>query len=408
MRISAADPLDGLADIDAANVVRCARTLLRRPLLRLGGPDGELLPLVYRHRVVLGEMFTALLGYRLVVERKFARLYKAGPGEDSTRGVQELSPRGYAYVALTMAALTGTGRQVLLSRLVSDVRAAAIEAGMQVVDTIADRRALTAALRHLVSLGVLTETEGTVGSASSDAPAEALITIETDLLGQLLAGPIGDARDAGHLVALAARTAPRRVDFQVRRKLVETPVVLYADLAEDEREWLLRNQRRESYLLERCFGLYTETRLEGVLAADPEEYLSDVMFPGTSTVARIGLLALPDLLGGDSAEESEKDSAGRCPVTADQVREVCERLVADYPAAWSRQAAEDLDGIVTEVLALFVHMGLAVADGERWWLSPAAARWWPEPDGDPERDIPEPAPEPEVPGWSLFDEEGGA
>ncbi|MCE7008355.1 TIGR02678 family protein [Kibdelosporangium philippinense] len=408
MRLSAADPLDGLADIDAANVVRCARTLLRRPLLRLGGPDGELLPLVYRHRVVLGEMFTAMLGYRLVVERKFARLYKAGPGEDSTRGVQELSPRGYAYVALTMAALTGTGRQVLLSRLVSDVRAAAIEAGMQVVDTIADRRALTAALRHLVSLGVLTETEGTVGSAtSSEAPAEALITIETDLLGQLLAGPVSDAQDAGHLVTLAARTAPRRVDFQVRRKIVETPVVLYADLAEDEREWLLRNQRRESYLLERCFGLYTETRLEGILAADPEEYLSDVMFPGTSTVARIGLLALPDLLSKDS-EESEVDSAGRSPVTADRVREVCERLVTDYPAAWSRQAAEDLDGIVTEVLALFVHMGLAVADGERWWLSPAAARWWPEPDGDPERDIPEPAPEPEVPGWSLFDEEGGA
>ncbi|CAM4000874.1 TIGR02678 family protein [Kibdelosporangium persicum] len=409
MRLSAADPLEGLADIDAANVVRCARTLLRRPLLRLGGPDGELLPLVYRHRVVLGEMFTALLGYRLVVERKFARLYKAGPGADSTRGVQELSPRGYAYVALTMAALTGTGRQVLLSRLVSDVRAAAIEAGMKVVDTIADRRALTAALRHLVSLGVLTETEGTVGSASQDAPAEALITIETDLLGQLLAGPVGDAQDAAHLVTLAARTAPRRVDFQVRRKLVESPVVLYADLAEDEREWLLRNQRRESYLLERCFGLYTETRLEGILAADPEEYLSDVMFPGTSTVARIGLLALPDLLGhdsGDAAGESEVDGAGRRPVTADRVREVCERLVADYPAAWSRQAAEDLDGIVTEVLALFVHMGLAVADGERWWLSPAAARWWPEPDGDPEREVPGPAPEPEVPGWSLFDEEG--
>jgi uncharacterized protein (TIGR02678 family) len=406
MRLSAADPLDGLADIDAANVVRCARTLLRRPLLRLGGPDGELLPLVYRHRVVLGEMFTALLGYRLVVERKFARLYKAGPGADPTRGVPELSPRGYAYLALTMAALTGTGRQVLLSRLVSDVRSAAGEAGIEVVDTIADRRALTAALRHLVSLGVLTETEGTVASATQDAPAEALITIETDLLGQLLAGPVADAEDATALVTLAARTAPRRVDFLVRRRLVESPVVLYADLPADEREWLLRNQRRESYLLERCFGLFTETRLEGILTADPEEYLSDVMFPGTSTVARIGLLALPDLLAQD-AEESEVDGAGRRPVTAGRVREVCERLVADYPAAWSRQAAEDLDGIVAEVLALFVHMGLAVPAGdERWLLSPAAARWWPEPDGDPEREVVEVPTEPEVPGWSLFDEEG--
>jgi uncharacterized protein (TIGR02678 family) len=409
MRLSAADPLDGLADIDAANVVRCARTLLRRPLLRLGGPDGELLPLVYRHRVVLGEMFTALLGYRLVVERKFARLYKAGPGADSTRGVPELSPRGYAYLALTMAALTGTGRQVLLSRLVSDVRASAVEAGITVVDTISDRRALTAALRHLVALGVLAETEGTVTSASQDAPAEALITIETDLLGQLLAGPIADAAQAADLVTLAARTAPRRVDFLVRRKLIESPVVLYADLAEDEREWLLRNQRRESYLLERCFGLFTETRLEGILAADPEEYLSDVMFPGTSTVARIGLLALPDLLAPQFSESEVDGEAarpdGRRPVTADRVREVCERLVADYPAAWSRQAGEDLDGLVAEVLALFVHMGLAVPRDGDWLLSPAAARWWPEPDGDPEREVAEVPAEPEVPGWSLFDEE---
>jgi uncharacterized protein (TIGR02678 family) len=286
------------------------------------------------------------------------------------------------------------------------VRSAAVEAGIEVVDTIADRRALTAALRHLVALGVLTETEGSVASASSDAPAEALITIETDLLGQLLAGPVADAQEADELVRLAARTAPRRVDFQVRRRLVESPVVLYADLAEDEREWLLRNQRRESYLLERCFGLFTETRLEGILAADPEEYLSDVMFPGTSTVARIGLLALPDLLAG--AVESEVDSAGRRPVTAAALREVCERLVADYPAAWSRQAAEDLDGIVAEVLALFVHMGLAVPGDDRWWLSPAAARWWPQPDGDPEREVAEPTPEPEVPGWSLFDEEVGS
>ncbi|MEV4318549.1 TIGR02678 family protein [Actinocrispum sp. NPDC049592] len=411
MRLNMADPLDGLADIDAANVVRCARTLLRRPLLRIGGPDGELLPLVYRHRVVLGELFTALLGYRLVVERKFARLYKAGPGKDSTRGVPELSPRGYAYLALTMAALTGTGRQVLLSRLVSDVRSAAVEAGIEVIDTIADRRALTAALRHLVALGVLTETEGTVSSASQDAPAEALITIETDLLGQLLSGPVAEAEDASALVTLAARTAPRRVDFLVRRKLVESPVVLYAELAEDEREWLLRNQRRESYLLERCFGLFTETRLEGILAADPEEYLSDVMFPGTSTVARIGLLALPDLLAqdaGETPEESTVDSAGRRPVSPGRVREVCERLVADYPAAWSRQAGEDIDGIVAEVLALFVHMGLAVPDGDQWWLSPAAARWWPEPDGDPEREVAEVPAQPEVPGWSLFDEEAGA
>ena len=54
------DVLDGLSDIDAANVVRCARVLLRRPLLRADGPDGDLLPLVYRHRTTLQDLFAGL------------------------------------------------------------------------------------------------------------------------------------------------------------------------------------------------------------------------------------------------------------------------------------------------------------------------------------------------------------
>ena len=49
------DVLDRLGDIDQADVVRCARVLLRRPLLRAGGPEAELLPIVYRHRATLTE-----------------------------------------------------------------------------------------------------------------------------------------------------------------------------------------------------------------------------------------------------------------------------------------------------------------------------------------------------------------
>jgi uncharacterized protein (TIGR02678 family) len=383
--------LEDLSDIDAANVVRCARTLLRRPLLRADGPDGELLTLVYRHRAALQDLFARLLGYRLVVERRFARLYKAGPGADDTRGVLGMSPRAYAYLALTMAVLTGIGRQTLLSRLVSDIRAAAVEAGVEVVDDVADRRALTAALRHLVSLGVLHETEGTV-----DVQAEALITVDTDLLGQLLTGPVAEATSPERLVELAARPGPRGVEHAVRRKLVENPVVLHADLPADQAEWLRRNQRKESVLLETSFGLFTESRAEGVVAADPEDYLTDLYFPGTSTVARIALLALPELLLDDPLPD------GRHAVSRDRLLAVCERLVEDYPAAWSKQFTDDRERLVDEVLELLRRMGLAVStqDGSR--LNPAAHRWAPEPDGDPEREA-EPAPV--VQSWSLFDEE---
>lgn len=401
MRADTRDVLSGLSDIDAANVARCAKVLLRHPLLRPGGPDGDLLPLVYRYRTALQEMFAALLGYRLVVERRFARLYKAGPGADSTRGEATLSPRAYAYVCLTMAALTGVGRQVLLSRLVADVRGTASEAGIDIVDDVGDRRALTAALRHLISLGVISETDGSISGLIADTPAEALITIHTDLLGQLLAGPLSEAESAAELVTIAGSS--NQVEHTVRRRLVENPVTLHADLPAEQAEWLLRRQRRESVVLERCFGLITETRAEGVAVTDPEEYLTDVVFPGTSTVARIALLALPELL-----DESDRPD-GRVPVSAARLREVCANLVADYPAAWSRQATEDVGALTASVVDLLARLTLltpmATPDGDGWLISPAAYRWLPQPDDTPARGA-EPVIAIPEPGWSLFDAEG--
>ncbi|MGO1049173.1 TIGR02678 family protein [Crossiella sp. CA198] len=398
--------LDELSDIDAANVTRCARTLLRRPLLRADGPDGDLLPLVFRHRNALHDLFASLLGYRLVVQRRYARLYKAGPGADPTRGETGLSPRGYAYVALTMAALTGVGRQVLLSRLVSEVRAAAVEAGIEVVDDLGDRRALTAALRHLLALGVITETEGSVSTWSGDAITEALITVDTDVLGHLLAGPVGEVDTPEELIGKAAEAGPagmeQTTEHAVRRKLVENPVVLHADLPPEQASWLKKNQRRESLLLDRCFGLVTEARLEGIAVTDPEEYLTDLAFPSSGTVARVALLALPELLA-----EHEARADGRHPVSRQRLQQICADLVESYPAAWSKQATEDIDGLVDEVLELLVNTGLARWEEPDWLLSPVAHRWVPEPDdtpGGPAAQEKEEAPPPPA-SWSLFDEE---
>lgn len=398
-------PLDRLGEIDQADVVRCARVLLRRPLLRAGGQEAELLPLVYRHRATLTELFAGVLGYRLVVERRFARLYKAGPGADPTRGEPGLTPRGYAYLALALAALTTVGRQTLLSRLVTDLRTAATQAGIEVTDDLGDLRAIAAALRHLVSLGVLTETEGTV-TGLSDTGAEALLTIDTTLLGQLVTGPIGAAGSATELVRLAARPGPRGVEHTLRRRLVEHPVTHYADLTDEEAAWLRRRARSESRLLERCFGLATESRLEGIAVTDPEDYLTDLAFPGQSTVSRIALLALPELLAASPTDD------GWVPTSTARVTEVCTELVVAYPAAWSKQVVASMPRLVDDVLALLVALGLARHHEDGWLISPAAHRWQPEPDATP-RQQPDEAPGHEreqealVPGWSLFDDEGG-
>jgi uncharacterized protein (TIGR02678 family) len=394
------DLLDGISEIDQANVVRCARGLLRRPLLRAGGADGDLLTLVYQHRAQLTELFAALLGYRLVVERGFARLYKSGPGADPTRSDASLSPRGYAYFALCLAVLTGTGHQTLLSRLVADIRAAAAQVDIVLGDDLSERRALVSALRQLMSLGIIAETDGSVGGLVGDGASEALITVDTTLLGQLVAGPLAEATSARELIALATRPGHRGVEHSVRRLLVEHPVTLYADLDDEQAQWLRKRARRESQLLERYFGLQTETREEGVAVTDPDDYLTDIVFPGQGTASRIALLALPELLSTVDDEDDTDDEEstvdtdtepradGRIPVTRKQVRDVCAELVERYPHAWSKALTENVSVLVDEVLRLWRALRLVTPEdtgdpGEHWLLSPAAHRWVPIPDDSP-------------------------
>ncbi|HEU0086641.1 MAG TPA: DUF2398 family protein, partial [Pseudonocardiaceae bacterium] len=82
---------------------RAARALLREPLLHAGGPRGEELRLIRRHRAELTRMFADGLGYRLVVDPAAARLFKVGLGRDGTRpllrrGGKPFTPRGYALL----------------------------------------------------------------------------------------------------------------------------------------------------------------------------------------------------------------------------------------------------------------------------------------------------------------------
>ena len=117
--MSQAQPTDVFGDLshlDAAQARLCARVLLRRPLVRPGGPDGQLLPVIYRHRHVLQALFSGYRGYPLLAERRFARLYKRLDGQ-AGRGINGFTPRTYVYLTLTLAALVEACRQVLLYSL---------------------------------------------------------------------------------------------------------------------------------------------------------------------------------------------------------------------------------------------------------------------------------------------------
>jgi Protein of unknown function (DUF2398) len=260
-------------------------------LVRQDGADGQLLPTIYRHRHVLQALFSSYLDYPLVVERRFARLYKrldAWPG----RGVSGFLPRTYVYLTLTLAVLVEVGRQVLLSQLVRDVRGVAAEAGITVSEELVELRALSSALRHLVGLGVLEETEGTVASVAHGRPGEALITINLELLGLVMtrAGLTGPPEPGNQLQGRPAALADDGI--LARRRLVEDPVVLYCELPARQADYLREHQRQEGFWLDRYFGLQAEARSEGVAVVDPDGYLTDVPFPAGSTIARMALLVL--------------------------------------------------------------------------------------------------------------------
>lgn len=270
----------------AAERRAAARVLLRHPLVTARTHPDEL-ALIRRHADELGRMFTQQFGYRLVVEPTFARLHKAGLQPGSGHRLERSSgapftPRTYACLALTLSVLVTAPEQLLLSDLVTRMRSAAAEAGVDLSDATpaALKRTITAVLVKLLDWRVLTETEGSVESYASSDEAEALLTIDREIARQLVTGPVGRTDSPAALIAAAADSGPGGPRHLVRRMLVETPVVYLDDLTAAERAWLRQQQRREQRILEDLLGLETEIRAEGAAVIDPDDELSDLGFPG--------------------------------------------------------------------------------------------------------------------------------
>ena len=169
---------------------RAARALLRTPLLTSDGPYADELLLVRRHREHLERLFAEGLGYRLLVEPKAARLFKAGLGRDAGRPLRKrlargqgrpFEPRAYALLCLVLAALTRCSTQLLVDELVAEVRSAAADTDLAVdLDTTGDRRALASALLVLLDLGVLVERDGDLVRWAEGADATSLLDVRRD------------------------------------------------------------------------------------------------------------------------------------------------------------------------------------------------------------------------------------
>ncbi|MEJ5946796.1 TIGR02678 family protein [Pseudokineococcus basanitobsidens] len=423
---------------DAAERREAARALLVTPFVTASTAP-QTLTLVRRHSAALRQAFATQLGCTLVVEASFARLVKAppAPGAPSRplrRGDVPLAPRTYAYLSLLAAGLLApdVGEQVLVSALVEQVRADAAAAGIEVGDSLAERRRLVAAVEVLVGWGVLTETDGSVG-AWGERRDEALLTVHRPLLPHLLARPLQDALRPGAptasrepdpgadpepaagpepegevgaaaepgLGAAEAGTAedttaegpdtqateaqvPGAERRSLRRRLVEDPLVRREDLSPGEADALSRDRRDLGRVLDDLFGLTLEVRAEGALAYDPDGEVTDVVFPGPGTVRQAALLLLDALLDRTRPEAGTTalvDGRERPGVLAPWalVDEELTDLAGRNAAAWAEALATDVPRLRSEVVTLLESLSLARSTDAGLVVHPAAARYRPDP-----------------------------
>lgn len=376
-------------DTHAAAERRTAlRALLMQPLLTDDRSADDLL-LVRRHREYLARLCTEGLGYRLVVEPRAARLYKAGLGRDATRPLRKpasrgpgrrFEPRAYALLCLTLAALTRSPGQLLLDELVAQVRSAVADAGLDVdLDTVADRRAMAAALAVLIELGVLIERDGDLARWVEDSDAQSLLDVRRDRLTLLAAGLAGATGPEDLLDAAALPSAAGGARVAIRRALVESPLLSLSDLTEDQAEWWRRNRNRESEWFREHVGLELELRAEGAMAVDPDESLTDLVFPGTGSARHAALLVverLVDELREDARSAELGDRVWR--VVPDGAFEHAVQSVCDEHGRGLRKAYADSEVLGQDVLEVLAGSGLVRRTDEGLAVHAAAARYAPQ------------------------------
>ena len=372
-----------------------ARSLLGNPVLTAATHPEEL-ALVRRHGTALKQTFHTQLGYPLVVEASFARLVKPPlPADAPPRGARRsngtaLTPRAYTFLALFCAGLLapGTGEQVVMSSLVEQLRADAATAGIDAGDNLTDRRAMVAALGLLIDWGLLSETDGTV-AAWGERREEALLSVNRALLPHVLARPLANLTGPEALWEPdpGAVPQPRR---DLRRRLTENPLTRREVLTDAEADALSRERRELTRAIDDAFGLTLEVRVEGALAYDTAEELTDLTFPGNGTVRQAALLlvdAATDILKPTAGSTAYVDGAEvpgllvAWPTVTEELADLAHRNAR----VWRHDVAHDIDALQHAVVELLVATALAAVTDAGLVLHPACARYRPEPVRAPAR-----------------------
>lgn len=369
-----------------AEIRTAARCLLRTPLLHADAHPDEL-ALVRRYRSELTQLFSKDLGYRLVVEPGLARLFKPGLGTHPGRGLRrrtgaDFDPRRYAFVALALAALTRARRQLMVDELVSGIRSAAVDAGIDIdLDAIAQRRALHSALIALIDIGVVSERDGDL-EHWAEQRTQSLLDVHRDRLAVLVAAPLSGCaqpRDVTRVAAIPSSVGGARV--AIRRQLVEQPVMSVADLTEEQHEWWKRNRHRERDWFRSCLGLELELRAEGAVAVDPKGELTDREFPAGGSARHFALLLLDALVNELRASDGTTLAGTNwARIVESTARAAGDRVFDRWNRGLRKAHRENPDLAYQEAIAVLGEIGLVRRVEGALLVHAAAARYAPRPE----------------------------
>jgi uncharacterized protein (TIGR02678 family) len=381
------DVLDTQRDEERRKAVRA---LLRNPLLTPRGRQTAEYALVRRHAGYLAEWFARETGWSLYADSGVARLRKT-PGrlDDGSRGATArsrgpFSRRRYVLACLALAALERSESQVTLGWLVDRVMAFAQDeelTGAGIVfalDNRDERADLVAVAQLLLEIGVLVKVAGDEQSFVNRS-GDALYDVDRRVLSVLLAtrrGPSVVAAGEDRLKAITEELTPdtgdgrnRQIRHTISRRLLDDPVLYYADLSTDERTYL---ERQRGPLLKRltdATGFAAEVRAEGIALLDPTREATDLGMPDEGTEGHATLL-LAEFL-------SDRLRAGLDTVSVEAAEQRMKKLIGEHKAHWRKSAGDpgaerDLTALALRRLAA---LGLVGLSGQTVRPLPALARF---------------------------------
>lgn len=373
-----------LEEILALERRRASRALLTRPVLVAGSRFDAEFRLVRKHAAFLREWFETNTGWWLSDDIAVARLHKRVDGDDATRGLpdagQPFSRRRYVLFALSLSVLERSGVQTTLGALAADVVTALgddrfARAGIEFTLQGRDQRSdLASAVRLLLDLGVLRRLDGdearfvegsgdvlydverrvlAVLLTTATAPSSADATAFEERFARITARPSADTDDARN----------RAVRRSITRRLLDDPVLYFADLDEHELAYWTSQRRALTNRVEELTGLVAEVRAEGVAMVDPDDRLTDLRMPERGTSGHLALLIATTL--------AERGGLSRAALA-----KLVRRLQREHAHHWSKAvAAERPDVLAETAVDRLVGLRLARIDADQVVALPAIGRY---------------------------------